>query len=125
DLEHVLRVPRDPVRLRAAERERQPDLPDPGRGRRTGPGPVDRRAADGPAGAAGDRLLLRPHLDAAGAPPPVLPLGRDLLDAGPVRDAQLAAAVDRGGHAVDPRCLAERVDGAVPRLRRRPAALAP
>src|SRR5690606_31622396 len=77
------------------------------------------------AGAAGDRLLLRPHLDPAGSPPALLPVGRDLLDPGAVRDAELAAAVDRRRHAVDPRRLAERVDGTVPRLRRRPAALAP
>src|SRR5690606_32405350 len=125
DLEHVLRVPGDPVRLCAAERERQPDLPDPGRRGGAGAGPVDRRAADRPAGAAGDRLLLRPHLDPTGSPPALLPVGRGLLDPGTVRDAELAAAVDRRRHAVDPRCLAERVDGTVPRLRWRPAALAP
>src|SRR5690606_21229408 len=79
DLEHVLRLPRHPVRLRAADRERQPHLPDAGCGHGAGAGAVDRRAADRPVGAAGDRLLLRPHLDAAGPAPTLLPVGRDLL----------------------------------------------
>ena len=68
-------------------------------------------AADRPAGAAGDRLLTtwtrlgrrRPYF-----------CGRDLLDPGADRDAELAAAVDRRRHAADPRRLAERVDGTVP-----------
>jgi len=118
DLEHVLRLPGDPVRLRAAERERQPDLPDPGCGHGAGAGVVDRRAADGTSGAARDRPFLRPHLDAAREAPALLPVGRDLLHTGAAGDAQLAAAVDRGRHAVAARCLAQRVHGAFPCLRR-------
>jgi hypothetical protein len=49
DLEHVFRIPRDPVRLRAAERQRQPHLPDAGRRGRRHRGPVDRGAAHGSA----------------------------------------------------------------------------
>ena len=45
DLEHVFRIPGNPVRLRAAERECQPHLPDAGREDRRHPDPVDRRAA--------------------------------------------------------------------------------
>src|SRR5690606_2254144 len=78
-----------------AERERQPHLPDARCRHGAGAGAVDRRTAHRPAGAAGHRLLLRPHLDAAGAAQALLPWGRDLFHAGAVRDAHLAAVVDR------------------------------
>src|SRR5690606_24436587 len=71
DLEHVFRIPGHPVRLRAADREREPHLPDAGRGHGAGARAVDRRAADRAPGAAGGRLLLRPYLDAAGPAPAV------------------------------------------------------
>src|SRR5882724_1766803 len=41
DLEHVLRVPRPAVRLRAPERKRQPHIPDAGRGNRADSAAVD------------------------------------------------------------------------------------
>src|SRR5260370_32239689 len=47
NLEHELRVPRDSVRLRAAECEREPDLRDPGREGREHPATLDRRAGYG------------------------------------------------------------------------------
>ena len=67
DLEHVLRLPRHPVRLRAAERERQPHLPDARREHGRHPDAVDRRAADRPDRAADRRLSVRSHLDRARA----------------------------------------------------------
>ncbi len=45
-------------------------------------------------------------------------------DARAVRHAELAVAVDRGGPAVDSRCVDQHLDGAVPRLRRRSAVAA-
>ncbi len=110
DLEHVLRIPGAAVRFCAAERPGQPYLPDPGRQRRCDPLAVDRRAAHGPAGAADHRL-----------PPPVFS-GRCTAGLrGPDCDAAFRRPVDRCGTAVDPRCLDQCVDGAVPCLRRRPA----
>ena len=59
---------------------------------------------------------------AAGPAPPVLPGRRDPRHARAVRDAELADAVDRRRPAVDARRVDQHLDGAVPRLRRRPAA---
>src|SRR6185295_13557013 len=49
DLEHVIRVPGNPVRLRAAERERQPHLPVAWRVDRRAAAAVARRTDDGAA----------------------------------------------------------------------------
>src|SRR5690606_27358648 len=88
DLEHVLRLPGHPVRVRPAERQRQPDLPDPRRGRGADPAAVDRRAADRAGRAADRRLFLRPHLDPARPSPAVLPVGRGVRLAGIAGDAE-------------------------------------
>src|SRR5262245_38697232 len=63
DLEHELRLPRHSVRVRAAEREREPDLRDARRQSREHPDSLDRGAGDGADRAADHRLLLRPHLE--------------------------------------------------------------
>jgi hypothetical protein len=127
DLEHVLRVSRHPVRIRAAEREREPHLPDAGRGDGRGARAVDRGTADRPDRSAHRGLPVGSHLDRTGPAPSLLPRGRGAVDAGAVRDAQLAGVVDCRRHAVDPRRLAQHLDGTVPCLRRRPtgAATAP
>src|SRR5690606_40059240 len=80
---------------------------------------------DWTAGADDRRLLLGPHLDPLRSPSPVLPGRGGAGDAGAVRDAELADAVDRGRHAMAAGRLAQHLDGAVPRLRRRPDAGAP
>ncbi|CAA9343202.1 MAG: Predicted maltose transporter MalT, partial [uncultured Lysobacter sp.] len=121
DLEHVFRVSRHPVRVRAAERERQPHLPDTRRGDGRDPGAVDRRAADRPDRAADRRLHVRPHLDAAGTAAAVLPDRCGTRDAGADRDAEFADAVDRGRSSVGAGRIDQHFDGAVPRVRRRPA----
>ena len=122
DLEHVFRVPGDPVRLRAAERECQPHLPDAGREHRRHPDPVDRRAADRADRATHRRLLLGSHLELAGPPAAVFPRGRVARVAGAHRHAALAGVVDGGGDALDPRRQHQHRHGAVPRFRRRSAA---
>ena len=91
DLEHVLRLPRHPVRLRAAERQRQPHLPDARREDRRHPDAVDRRAADRPDRAADRRLPVAIAPGRAGPAPAVLPGRRGAGDAGAVRDAELPA----------------------------------
>ncbi len=75
DLEHVFRISGDPVRLRAPERQCEPDFPDAGRG----PGPdsdaVGGGAADRAHRSAHRRLLLRSHLDPPRSPPTVFFFG--------------------------------------------------
>ena len=122
DLEHVLRVPRHPVRVRAAERERQPHLPDAWRGDGRDPHSVDRSAADRSDRAAHRRVLLRSHLDRLWPPPSVLPRRSSAGHACAVRDAELAHAVDRRGHALGARRVDQYLDGTVPRVGRRPVA---
>ena len=73
NLEHELRLPRHPDRLRPSEREREPDLRDPGRQGRGHSDPVDRGADHRPAGAAARRLRQRPHLEPAGPAAALLP----------------------------------------------------
>src|SRR5690606_39364650 len=94
DLEHVLRLPGHPVRIRPAECQCQPHLPDAGRGHGAGARPVDRRTADRPAGADGGRLPVRPHLDAAGKAPDVLPSRRGAGDVRPVLLASTSTALE-------------------------------
>ena len=55
---------------------------------------------------------------------PYFLVGAVLAIAGIVRDAELAGAVGRGRPAVGAGCVDQHLDGAVPRLRRRPAAAA-
>ncbi|KAG1373304.1 hypothetical protein G6F46_015391 [Rhizopus delemar] len=81
-------------------------------------GAVDRSAADRPAGAAGGWLPVRPHLDALGPPPSVLHDRCGADHAGAAGDAELAHAVDRRRHIVGAGRFDQRIDGAVPRLRR-------
>ena len=57
-----------------------------------------------------------------GPPPAVFPGRRGARLARAVRDAELADAVDRRRAAVDPGRVDQHLDGAVPRVRRRPAA---
>ena len=92
DLEHVFRIPGNPVRLRAAERQREPHLPDARRRGRRHRGPVDRGAAHRTAGAAHHRLHVRSHLELARAPPAVFPRGRRAGVDRAVRHAALADA---------------------------------
>ena len=128
DLEHVLRVPGHPVRLCAAEREREPHLPVARRVDRRAADPVARRAGHRPDRAADHRLPQRPHLGPPRAPPAVFPGRRAARDRRAGGHAAQPVPVDRGGHAVDPRRLDQHLDGAVPRAGRRhaarPAALA-
>jgi hypothetical protein len=122
DLEHVFRLSRHPVRLCAAERQRQPDLPDARRGRKRHPGAVDRRAADRADRAADHRLLLRSHLEPLGAVD-----GRTFSPAPCWRrwrccGCRIRVCCGWPRPAVDHGRVDQRVDGALPRLRRRSAA---
>src|SRR5258708_14736019 len=72
NLEHELRVPRDSVRLRAAECEREPDLRDLGREGREHPATLDRGAGDGASRPADRRVPERPYLEPPGPPASVL-----------------------------------------------------
>src|SRR2546425_12136778 len=104
DLEHVLRVPRPAVRLRAPERERQPHIPDIGRGTRADSAAVDRGAADRTAGAADCRLPLGSDVDAAGSPPTVLSARRTAGLHRSAAHAALAESMGCGGGAFCPPC---------------------
>ena len=122
DLEHEFRISWHPDRVRTAERQCQPHLPDPwGRGERAGD-PVDRRADDRPHHPADHRPYVGQDLGQVRAASPLFPRRRDPCQPGAVRDAQFARAVGCCGHAVDHGCLAQHHDGAVPGLCRRQSA---
>ena len=122
NLEHVFRVPRHPVRIRAPERECQPHLPVAWC--------LDRRPASALARGTGDRtpgptrhrLHERPDLGPTWPPQAVFPLRRDSLDAGAARDAEQPLALGSSRDPVDPRCIHQHHDGAISRARGRHAA---
>ena len=129
-MEHFVRILRHPDRLCAAECEHEPDLPDAVAGR---PGhsqqaarAVGRRAADRAAGPADHRPYVRPYLARTLGPSQALfPDGRHHGSVGAARDAACPCAVICGGDAVGARRVAQYLDGAVPRVRRRYAAQGP
>src|SRR5262245_1892246 len=118
DLEHELRILGHSVWVCAAECEREPDLRDARRQGREHPDPLDRGTGDWADRAADCRLLLRSHLEPAGASASVFPDGCHPRVAGARGDAQLAVALGRGWDAVGDGRVDQYLDGAVPRVRR-------
>ena len=105
------------------EREREPDLRDPGRQGRGHPHPLDRRAGHRPPRPAHRRLPQRPYLEPSRPAPAVLPGRRDPRLAGAGGDAELTVALGRRRHALDHGRLDQHLHGAVPRVRGRQPSL--
>ncbi len=121
-LEHVCRFSRHSVRIRAAERRRQPDFPDSRRGPAGHPDTMGGGAALRAHRSADHRLRLRSHLDATRTAAAVFSRRRAAHDTGACLDAQLFHTVGGGSYVVSDGCLHQRFHGAFPGVRRRPAA---
>src|SRR5580704_19627540 len=116
DLEHELRLPRDPVWLGAADGQHERHLRIPGSARRPDSDPVAGRAAHRVDRPADHRPFERPHLEPARAAAAVLPDRRDPELHRTRFDAARFGPLDGGRTALDSRRIHQHQHGAISRL---------
>src|SRR5258706_4515807 len=122
DLEHELRVLRDPVRLGTADGEHERHLRIPWRACRPNPNFMAGRTAHRSHRAANHRTPERSYLGPSGKASAILPHWRDLEFTRVAPDAQFFNIVDGRGTALGSGCLYQHQHGAIPRLRCGPSA---